>query len=576
MKIILQPELALVENLGEAVNSRFDEFAPLQSPTFDDRIYFSATRDDAAGGLRNSYCLPDPKNGYYFTDIYYTELDGTDWKTPKRIESELINTPHHELLLDIVNGGKTLIFYRSLNGYSGDIIVDTFKTSDEVRTVISPKLVSPMRPQNGDNSLYFFNDTILIFAARLPEGVGGLDLYYSVQQKGVWSEPKNLGKGVNTSYDETAPYLAKDGRTIYFSSNSTASMGGYDIFKSTFDEDSLRFRPSENLGRPINSPGDDMYFRLSPDGLGGYFCSSRKESFGGRDIYSALFKAQQRVQNASNPISFHMVEQFKAERDIAKSKEIKVAELTLAPIYYDTDEDLLRGANLMQVRMLLNTAKQFPALKIVLTANCAEGEKSNLDLYFTMKRVEAISKYLVNNGLYPEQIVVKSVGSEYPIAQTSINGQINTAGEKLNKRIDIALVDLETAPTPIKIKYNAPVVSEFMTNTAGDRLKKHTVGLSYKINVLTTKRIYDNEILTKYGDAMIETNPIDGSYWYAVGLHNDYASAEKMRIELLKLNMREAIVVPYLNGVRLTDDIVKRWTNRYPDLVNYLASKKRP
>ena len=353
-------------------------------------------------------------------------------------------------------------------------------------------------------------------------------------------------------------------------------MGGYDIFKSTFDEDSLRFRPSENLGRPINSPGDDMYFRLSPDGLGGYFCSNRKESFGGRDIYSTLFKAQQRVQNASNPISFHMVEQFKAERDIAKAKEIKVAELTLAPIYYDADEDLLRGANLMQVRTLLNTAKQFPSLKIVLTANCAEGEKSNLDLYFTMKRVEAISKYLVNNGLYPEQIVVKSVGSEYPIAQTSINGQINTAGEKLNKRIDIALVDLETTPTPIKIKYNAPVVSEFMTNSAGDRLKKHTVGLSYKINVLTTKRIYDNEILTKYGDAMIETNPIDGSYWYAVGLHNDYASAEKMRIELLKLNMREAIVVPYLNGVRLTDDIAKRWTNRYPDLVNYLASKKRP
>jgi tetratricopeptide (TPR) repeat protein len=284
MRITLQPELALVENLGEGVNSRFDEFAPLQSPTYDDRVYFSATRDDAAGGLRNSACLPDKKNGYYFTDIYYTEIEGTDWKTPKRIESELINTPHHELLLDIVNGGKTLIFYRSVNGFSGDIIVDTFKATEENRTVISPKLVSPLKPENGDNSLYFFNDTILVFAARLPQGAGGLDLYYSVQQQGLWSEPKNLGKNVNTPYDETAPYLAKDGRTLYFSSNSTASMGGYDIFKSTFDDDSLRFRPAENLGKPINSPGDDMYFRLSPDGLGGYFCSNRKESFGGRDI----------------------------------------------------------------------------------------------------------------------------------------------------------------------------------------------------------------------------------------------------------------------------------------------------
>jgi outer membrane protein OmpA-like peptidoglycan-associated protein len=576
MKIVLQPELALVENLGEAVNTRFDEFAPLQSPTFEDRLYFSATRDDAAGGLRNAYCLPDPKNGYYFTDIYYTEIDGTDWKTPKRIESELINTPHHELLLDIVNGGKTLIFYRSVNGYSGDIIVDTFKTMEETRTVLSPKLVSPMKPERGDNSLYFFNDTILVFAARLTEGVGGLDLYFSVQQNGVWSEPKNLGKGVNTPYDETAPYLAKDGRTLYFSSNSTASMGGYDIFRSTFDDDSLRFRPSENLGRPINSPGDDMYFRLSSDGLGGYFCSNRKESFGGRDIYSALFKVQQKVQNLSNPISFHLVEKFKAERDSAKAKEIKVTELTLAPIYYDTDDDLLKGANLMQVRTLYNTAKQFPSLKIVLTAHCAEGEKSNFDLYFTMKRVESIYKYLVNNGLYPEQIVVKSVGSEYPIAQTSINGQINVAGEKLNKRIDIGLVDLATPSAPIKIKYIAPVVSEFMVNAAGDRMKKHTTGLSYKIHILTTKRIYDNELLTKFGDAVIEINPIDGSYLYGVGLHTDYFSSEKMRSDLLKLNMREAVVVPYLDGVRLTDDYAKRLTTKYPDLLNYLAAKKRP
>jgi hypothetical protein len=193
-----------------------------------------------------------------------------------------------------------------------------------------------------------------------------------------------------------------------------------------------------------------------------------------------------------------------------------------------------------------------------------------------MKRVEAVSKYLINNGLYPEQVVVKSVGSGYPIAQASINGQLNVAGEKLNKRVDIGLVDLAMPPASIKIKYNEPVVSEFMVNTAGERLKKHTNGLSYKIHILTTKRIYDNEILIKFGDATIETNPIDGSYWYSVGLHSDYLSSEKMRSELLKVNMREAIVVPYINGVRLTDDEAKRYTTKYPDLQNYLASKKRP
>jgi hypothetical protein len=100
--------------------------------------------------------------------------------------------------------------------------------------------------------------------------------------------------------------------------------------------------------------------------------------------------------------------------------------------------------------------------------------------------------------------------------------------------------------------------------------------LTYKVNILSTKRIYDNEILTKFGDAMIEVNPTDGSYLYTVGLHTDYAASEKMRAELLKANMREAIVVPYLNGVRLTDENAKRWTNKFPDLLNYLAAKRKP
>ena len=94
--------------------------------------------------------------------------------------------------------------------------------------------------------------------------------------------------------------------------------------------------------------------------------------------------------------------------------------------------------------------------------------------------------------------------------------------------------------------------------------------------MLSATRIYDNDILTKFGDAMMEINPADGSYLYAVGLHQDYLSGEKMRTELLKINMRESIVIPYLNGVRLTDELAKRWALKYPDLLNYLAARRRP
>ena len=579
LKIVLQPDLALVENMGAAVNSRFEEFAPLPSATIDDRVYFSSARENSEGGLRNDQGFSDLKTGRYFDDIYFTDLEGGDWRRPTRLDNILVNSARDEWLLDITNEGNTLVFFRSLNGFSGDILVDTFKTGDETRS-LPPRLVVPMQPENGDNSLCFFNDSILIFAAKRPEGFGGLDLYYTVFADGAWRAPKNLGKGVNSAFDETTPFLAKDGRTLYFSSNSTASLGGFDVFKSTFNADSLRFMPAINLGKPINSAGDDMFFRLTPDGMMAYFCSSRKEGFGGRDIYTALFKNFQQEQNPSEPVSFHLVEQLKKEEALAnidKPVEKKIVEVTLDPLFYDNDDDLLRGANLQQLRTALILVNQFPTLKVILVGNNVVGEKVSFDLYFSMKRLEKIAKYLTANGLKNENIVLKAVGSEYPIAQTIVNGLVNPAGEKLNRRVDMTIGDLEIPPTPVIMRNNPPVVSEFMVNPAGNRLKGHTKGLSYKIQIATTKRIFYNDLLTKYGDAMMEASGTEGVYSYSVALLKDYASAEKMRRDLLlKDNQYDTLIIPYIDGLRVTDEMAKRWTTQYPDLVNYLAAQKRP
>ena len=93
----------------------------------------------------------------------------------------------------------------------------------------------------------------------------------------------------------------------------------------------------------------------------------------------------------------------------------------------------------------------------------------------------------------------------------------------------------------------------------------------------TTKRIYDNDILAKYGDAMIEAAGTEGAYFYSVGLLQDYVAAEKVRRDLLlKDNQYDTIITPYINGLKVSDEVAKRWTTKYPDLLNYLASRKRP
>ena len=576
IKISIQPDLALVENLGENVNSLHDEFGPVLSPNDDEKIYFSAAREDAEGGLRTEEGLSDMKNGKYVSDIYFTSFESGDWTIPQHLENTLINSARHEVLLDFTNGGKTMYFFRGLTQFSGEVLVDTFKTGEDVRS-LPPQFQSPMMASEGDNSLYFFNDTILLFNSRKAGGYGGLDLYYSIFSNGRWLPAKNFGSTINTAFDETNPYLAKDGRTLYFSSNSTLSMGGFDVYKSTFNDDSLRFMPAVNLGKPINSAGDDAYFRLTPDGMKAYFSSNRRDGgYGGRDIYTALFKGFQKEQTPSVPLAFHMVEDYKVN-NISKTDGVttaKIATFTFSPIFYDNDDDVLRGENLRQVKNALALIKQYSALKIILTVNSNEGEKASFDLYFGMKRAEKIAKYLLENGLVNENILIKSVGANYPVAKTFLDGNPNPAGEKMNRRIDLSI--LKQTTEPVKIVYDAPAVSQFMTEEKGDKLRRHAKGLSYKLQILTTKRIYDNELLSKYGDAMMEAVGTEGLYQYTVGLTADFASAEKIRKDLVKDGVRDAWVVPYVDGLRATGEEAKRFANRYTDLLNYLAAKKKP
>lgn len=576
-KTILQSELALVENLGENVNSLHDEFGPVQSPNDEDKVYFSASREDSEGGLRNEEGINDMKNGKYVSDIYSTFFDGGDWTAPEHLNNGLINTARHEVLLDFTNNGKNLFFFRGLTQFSGEVLVDTFKTDAEMRS-LPPLFQGPFNSLEGDNSLRFFNDSILIFASRKAGGFGGLDLYYSVFSEGRWLPAKNMGSTINTPYDETTPYLAKDGRTLYFSSNSIESIGGFDIFKSTFDDDSLKFAKPINLSRPINSAGDDTHFSLTTDGLKGYFSSNRRESsFGARDIYTALFKSSQKEQTPSVPVAFYMVEAYKnqmAQSNTNAPAVSKVASYTFNPIFYDNDDDVLRGDNLKQLKQALNIIKQFSALKIILTVNSKEGEKTSFDIYFGIKRAEKMAKYLTDNGLSNDNIIIKSVGAAYPVAKTFLDGNPNPAGEKLNKRIDLTLANVTTEP--IKVTYEMPVMSEFMIDGLGEKIKKHTKGLSYKVQIIATKRIFDNEILTKYSsDAMSEAMGTEGSYQYTLGLFTDFKSADKMRQDLVKEGFKDAWVVPYIDGMRVVGDEAKKHSKSHPDLINYINFKKK-
>ncbi|HQD35445.1 MAG TPA: OmpA family protein, partial [Bacteroidales bacterium] len=124
----------------------------------------------------------------------------------------------------------------------------------------------------------------LYFTSDRPGGYGGLDIWKTELGENGWLEPENLGPIINTKYNEDAPFILPDGVTLYFSSQGHENMGGYDIFFTNLTEDGF-WNPPTNIGYPINSPDNDVFYYPSPDEKYAFFSSADIKGYGDQDLY---------------------------------------------------------------------------------------------------------------------------------------------------------------------------------------------------------------------------------------------------------------------------------------------------
>ena len=116
--------------------------------------------------------------------------------------------------------------------------------------------------------------------------MGGTDLYKATKDsKGEWANVKNLGPAINTPFDEEGPFIDYDLATLYFSSKGHKNMGSYDIFRAVYDAAKDKWSTPENLGYPINTPDDDIFYMTSSDGKRAYYSSVREDGLGYTDIF---------------------------------------------------------------------------------------------------------------------------------------------------------------------------------------------------------------------------------------------------------------------------------------------------
>ncbi len=580
-----QEELAVVENLGEEVNGTGDDFGPVKSPNYDDKIYFSTSRKGNIGGLRDKNGLRDSKHGNYNADIYSSVIINGRWSATMPLSS-LINSPRHDVLLDFNSNGSVMYFFKGGNLREGQILVDTFSQQSEGRMLFPTScLVSPVAPENGDGALFFFNDSTLLFSSHRNGGYGGYDLYITAYRAGQWSEPENLGPAINSAYDETSPFLSKDGRTLYFSSNNRKSIGGMDVFKTYFDESTRSWNRPANLGLPINSAADDSYFRLTPDGLKAFFSSSRKDGFGKLDIYIAYFKTAQSEQLAALPNLFT----DSGRQDVAgqhissgptgtegtnghvSSVHGEMRQFEFPLLFYKSDDDVLNSANLRTLNKVVQLLKAYPQVQLALNSHSDASGPLEFSIYFSIKRAEKVAQYLVEQGIDADRIELQGSGPNYPIAKNLIKGEASAHGQKFNRRIELIFFNLENQP--LQISYDRPNLNAY-ADPSNEYYKKLTEGLSYKIQIAAIKQMYNSPVFLAYPDPMVEKSADMDTYRYTVGLYKTFSSANQLRSELVRQGIKDAFVVPYIDGRRINrSEAVKRMPE-HRDLLQFLSSSE--
>jgi len=272
-------------NLGENINTEFREYGPLITSD-GSRLYFTSRRKGTTGNQ-----IAD--DGMYYEDIYESIHNSSGWAKARNIGAPL-NTKMHDAIVGLSPDGQTIYVYIDDNG--GDIYVSTLKGSKWQK----PKNISENINRESHESracLSSDNRTLYFISGKNSKSIGGRDIFYSTRDRsGNWSKPINIGKPINSEYDECDVFIHPDGRTLYFSSNGHNTMGGYDIFKSVKD-DSGNWSEPENLGYPINTPLDDVFFSITASGRNAYYTSVRPDGYGLHDIYELRFPTKEAKQN---------------------------------------------------------------------------------------------------------------------------------------------------------------------------------------------------------------------------------------------------------------------------------------
>lgn len=313
-----------------------------------------------------------------------------------------VNSTDLEYYPSITVDGNTLVFTRRLKGRDEDFFETTNQGGRWAKAVGMPGDINSNFNEGAQNISQ--DGELLVFTGcNFPEGLGSCDLYFSIKTKKGWSVPENPGEPINTEFWESAPALSADKRELYFSSNRPGGFGGKDIYVCRRQPNGSWGAP-ENLGPKINTSGDESCPFVHADNQTLYFTSNGLQGYGGDDLFLAKRQANDswdQVTNLGYPVNT-----IENEGSLVVASDGKTA-------YYASDRSDTRGGldlYAFELREDIRPSKTLWVKGKVFDKKTNDGLPSAVEL-INLETGKAVSKLQTDeSGNY---LVTLPVGKDY-------------------------------------------------------------------------------------------------------------------------------------------------------------------
>lgn len=450
IELVKTPIRVFVDNLGPTINTKDPEFGPVVTAD-EDGMYFTSRRSNTTGGLADA-------DGVYMEDIYVAYSFGKKWTAAQNL-GEPICSKAHDATMGVSPDGQKLFIYRDDGGngeiYECDLEGDKWSEPHRMKSPINTKYHESSASISPDNKK-------LYFVSQREGGFGSRDIYIGTKSdKGKWDKAENIGPVINTQYGEEGAFIMPDGKTLYFSSEGHKSMGGYDIFKTVFENG--KWSTPENLGYPVNTPDDDVFFVLAASGKRGYYSSIKEKGYGEKDIYVVSFLGPEKlmvlntednlIASQAAPVSEVVAAPVVAITESALTilKGVVTDAITLKPLEAEIDiVDNVRNESIASFKSNSKTGKylvSLPAGKnygIAVKANNYLFHSENFDIPLSAGYQEVIKDVALKNIAVGSKIVLKNIF--FDVDKSTLKPESTAELERLLKLLnDVPSLKIEIA-----------------------------------------------------------------------------------------------------------------------------------